>query len=72
VRQNQTTTQLTRIATIFLPLTFITGFFGQNFAWMTGHIASAWAFAGYGLGSLTVSLAILYAGFRHERRHLPR
>jgi magnesium transporter len=69
VRQNETTTQLTRIATIFLPLTFITGFFGQNFAWMTGHIASAWAFAGYGVGSLTVSLAILYFGFRHERRH---
>ena len=66
VRQNETTKQLTIIATIFLPLTFITGFFGMNFGWMVGNIRSPAIFWGLGVGSLLVSCAALYAWFKRS------
>jgi magnesium transporter len=66
VRQNETMKQLTLVATIFLPLSFITGFFGMNFAWLTGHITSFWVFSVYGLGSLAISAVGIYLWFRRS------
>ena len=50
-RQGEVNKQLTIIATVFLPLTFLTGFFGQNFAFLTGHIINHnWTFWVFGIG----------------------
>jgi magnesium transporter len=63
-RLNQVMKQLTVIATIFLPLTFVTGFFGQNFAWMVRHVDTFPAFLGFGIGGVVVSVALMLAWFR--------
>jgi magnesium transporter len=65
VRQNDAVRILTVISTIFLPLTFITGFFGQNFGWLDDHTHSLPVFAVVGLGSLVVSVFGLWLWFRH-------
>jgi magnesium transporter len=65
-RMNSVMKQLTVIATIFLPLTFVTGFFGQNFGWLTGHITSFWVFALYGLGGLLVPITIMLVWFKRS------
>jgi magnesium transporter len=64
VQQNRTMQQLTILATIFLPLTFITGFFGQNFKWMTDHIESLADFLFFGVCGLLVPLALLITWMR--------
>jgi magnesium transporter len=65
-RLNQITKQLTIMATIFLPLSFIVGFFGQNFKWLVTAIQSPGAFFALGIGSLVLSALALLVWFRRS------
>ncbi len=65
-RLNAVMKQLAVIATIFLPLSWLTGFFGQNFGWLTGHIGHWQAFVGVGVGTELVALAVLLAFFKRR------
>ena len=69
VQQNATVEQLTILATVFLPLTFVTGFFGQNFGWLVRHQDSFGAFLAYGIGGLVVPLALLFVWLRLRMPH---
>jgi magnesium transporter len=66
-RQGEISKQLTIIATIFLPLSFLTGFFGQNFTFLTSDVLNHnWAFWVLGLGLLAASVAVLVYFFRRR------
>jgi magnesium transporter len=66
-RQNEVMKQLTVIATIFLPLSFITGLFGMNFAWLvTKGINSAWSFFVLGIGSMLLTCVVLLRFFKRK------
>jgi magnesium transporter len=55
------------IATVFLPLSFIVAFFGQNFAWLNRQTDSFAAFAGLGGGGLLLAGLVLFTFLRRSR-----
>jgi magnesium transporter len=66
-RLNVVMKQLAIIATIFLPLGFLTGFFGQNFAWLNGHLQTNLAyFLFLGIGTELVAIVLLMILFKRR------
>lgn len=63
-RLNVVMKQLAIIATVFLPLSFLTGFFGQNFSLLVNHfLVHSWTFWVFGIGlelAAVVGLMVLF------------
>lgn len=64
-QQNNAMKQLTVIASVFLPLSFLTGFFGMNFGFLVARISGVGAFA-LGVACMVASLGVQLVLFRRR------
>lgn len=56
-KQSQVMNRLTIISAVFLPMTFLTGYFGMNLQWMVDHVQSLEAYLFLGVGLFVAMLA---------------
>jgi magnesium transporter len=66
-RRDQVMKQLTVIATVFLPISFLTGFFGQNFSYLTDHLIGGREAFLVGVGIQVATVIGILAFFRVRR-----
>jgi magnesium transporter len=67
-RLNTMATRLTILGTLFVLWTLVTGFFGQNFQWLVGHVESRSDFLIFGVGGLLLPTVMLLTLFWVKRR----
>jgi magnesium transporter len=67
-RLNSVATRLTIGGTFFLAWTLVTGFFGQNFGWLTDNIDSRGDFLLFGVGGLLVPTLVIGTVFWVKRK----
>jgi magnesium transporter len=65
-RLNQTTKALTVIASLFLPLSFLTGFYGMNFTYLTTILETPYAAFAVGVGTMVIATFIQLFLFRRR------
>lgn len=63
-RLNVTMKALTVIASIFLPISFLTGFYGMNYSFLTGLLESPWWAFWVGVGTMVTSVLVQLYFFR--------
>ncbi len=66
-RINQTMKTLTAIASLFLPLSFLTGFFGMNFAYLTNVLETPTMAFAAGVGTMVLATLLQLYLFRRRR-----
>ena len=64
--QSDQINRLTLVSVIFLPITFVTGFFGMNFNWMIANIGDRRAFLALGLALPVIIVGLTVVLFRRR------
>ena len=72
-QQGNRINQLTIVSVLFLPISFLTGYFGMNFQWLDNQLLSMWTWVAFGVVlpvvTLLASIAILgRLGYVRRRR----
>ncbi len=66
-RQSEQINRLTAVSVIFLPISFLTGFFGMNFGWMANHLGGLAVFLVLGILLPLANVGMTFLWFRRRR-----